>query len=260
MLAFTHIPKTAGTTLHKVISQQYPRSKIAIHHDTDGRPCAELAAQIQAQGVSIIMGHFSVGLHRFIPTLRYVTCIRDPISRLLSHYRHALYDPTHYLHREAKSHTFATYVSSGLSGELSDGMTRMLAGIDDFHHAEVTPQTLSLAISNLETLYDAIIPSERFDEGLLLLAADLKWKTPYYLRRKVGRRPYSASQLDCDTVNMIEDHNRHDRQLYEIFAARFAARAESEPNLSERLADFQKANATIGKAIFLGREFRSRYL
>lgn len=260
MLAFTHIPKTAGTTLHKVISQQYPRSKIAIHHDTNGRPCAELAAQIQAQGASIIMGHFSVGLHRFIPNLRYVTCIRDPISRLLSHYRHALYDPSHYLHREAKSHTFATYVSSGLSGELSDGMTRMLAGIDDFHHAEVTQQTLSLAISNLETLYDAVILSERFDEGLLLLATDLRWKTPYYISRKIGRHTYSVSQLDRETISTIEDHNRYDRQLYEIFAARFAARAEKELNLSERLADFQKANVTIGRAIFLGRELRTRYL
>lgn len=36
MLAFVHIPKTAGTTLHKVISHQYHRGKIFIRHDTEG--------------------------------------------------------------------------------------------------------------------------------------------------------------------------------------------------------------------------------
>jgi len=260
MLAFVHIPKTAGTTLHKVISHQYPREKIFIHHDTEGPPSAELAARIEAQGASVVMGHFSVGLHEFIPSLRYVTCLRDPIPRLLSHYRHALYDPTHYLHREAKSLTLAEYVSSGLSGELSDGMTRMLAGVGDFHHGKVTDETLALALSNLETLFAAIIPSERFDEGLLLLARDLGWKSPFYLRRKVGRHPGTTTQPDSETLRAIEEHNRHDRQLYDLCSARFAQRADADTELLRQLARFRKTNAALGKAAFLAREFKARYL
>jgi hypothetical protein len=259
MLAFVHIPKTAGTTLHKVISQQYPKEKIYIHHDTDGPPSAELAARIEAQGSSVVMGHFSVGLHEFIPSLRYVTCLRDPIARLISHYRHALHDPTHYLHREAKSLTLAQYVSSGLSGELSDGMTRMLAGVPDFHHGQVTGETLALALSNLKSNFTAIIPSERFDEGLLILARDLGWKSPYYLRRKVGRHTTTAP-IDPETISAIEEHNRHDRQLYDLCTARLAQRADNDPDLSRQLTRFRKSNATLGKAIFLAREFKSRYL
>jgi hypothetical protein len=259
MLAFVHIPKTAGTTLHKVISHQYPREKIFIHHDTEGPPSAELAAHIEAQGTSVIMGHFSVGLHRFIPSLRYVTCLRDPVPRLLSHYRHALHDPTHYLHREAKSLALAQYVSSGFSGELSDGMTRMLAGLEDFHHGKVTEETLALALSNLETRFAAVIPSERFDEGLLLLARDLGWKTPYYLRRKVSRHPGTPAP-DPKTIRAIEEHNRHDRQLYDLFSARFAQRADADPDLPRQLSRFRKTNAALGKAVFLAREFKSRYL
>lgn len=260
MLAFVHIPKTAGTTLHKVISHQYPRERIFIHHDTEGPPSAELAARIESQGTSVVMGHFSVGLHRFLPSLRYITCLRDPVPRLVSHYRHALHDPTHYLHPEAKSRTLAEYVSSGLSGELSDGMTRMLAGIEDFHQGEVTAKTLAHALSNLETLFAAIIPSERFDEGLLLLARDLGWKTPFYLRRKVGRHPATATPLDTETIRTIEQHNRHDRQLYDLCAARFAQRADSDTDLPRQLANFCKINAALGKAVFLAREFKSRYL
>jgi len=260
MLAFVHIPKTAGTTLHKIISHQYPQKRIAIHHDTEGSPSAELAAQLKAQGTSVVMGHFSVGLHEFIPGLRYVTCLRDPVPRLVSHYRHALHDPTHYLHREAKSLTLAGYVSSGLSGELSDGMTRMLAGVADFHHGTVNEETLALAVSNLETLFDAIIPSERFDEGVFLLASDLGWSPPYYLRRKVGRYPDPTSPPDPETIRTIEDHNRHDRQLYDLFAARFAERAARDPDLPARVTRFRRTNVTFGKAAFLAREFRARYL
>ena len=259
MLAFVHIPKTAGTTLHKIISHQYPPEKILIHHDSEGPPSPELAKRIIEARPEIIMGHFSVGLHEFIPGLRYITCLRDPVGRIASHYRHALNDPAHYLHREATSLSLAHYATSGLSGELSNGMTRMLAGMEDFHHGEVNADTLALAVSNLETLFSGIIPSERFDEGILLLARDLSWKTPYYLRRKVGRYP-GATKPDAETIATIEKHNTHDRQLYDQFSARFAERADREPDLPHRLEKFRKSNNTIGKAVFLGREFKARFL
>lgn len=152
MLAFVHIPKTAGTTLHKVISHQYPREKIFIHHDTQGPPSAELAARIESQGCEVIMGHFSVGLHEFIPSLRYVTCLRDPVPRLLSHYLHALHDPAHYLHRAAKSLTFAAYVSSGLpvvttpEGGQTQYVTHEKSG---YIHPASDPEALIQAVLNV---------------------------------------------------------------------------------------------------------------
>lgn len=260
MLAFVHIPKTAGTTLHKVISHQFPREKIFIHHDTEGPASEELAARIRAKEASVVMGHMSVGLHKFIPGLRYITCLRDPVSRIISHYRHALNDPGHYLYQQANSLTLAQYVSSELSGELSNGMTRMIAGIPDFHHGKVNENTLGLAVSNLESYFDAIIPSERFDEGILLLAKDLGWKSPYYLRRKVGRYPGLAAPYDPKTIRTIEEHNRFDRQLYDHFSARFAECAERETKLSENLTGFRIANKTFGKTIFFAREFKTRIL
>ena len=58
----------------------------------------------------------------------------------------------------------------------------------------------------------------------------------------------------------IEDHNRHDRQLYDLFAARFAERAARDPDLPARVTRFRRTNVTFGKAAFLAREFRARYL
>ena len=258
MLAFVHIPKTAGTTLHKIISHQY--SRVFIHHDSAGPPDSALATRIREKNPRAIMGHFSVGLHSLIPDIRYVTCLREPVARVVSHYHHALNDPAHYLHQDVVSGNLdlAGYVSSGLSGELSNGMTRMLAGVADFHHAVVNEQTLALAKSNIETLFDGVILSERFDEGVLMLADSLHWKTPYYLRRKVGRYGSAPRKPDEPTRKVIEEHNRFDCDLHAWARQRFEARSTTIPALAARTLRFQQANHFAGKAIFCLREVKRR--
>lgn len=258
MLVFVHIPKTAGTTLHKILTHQFRR--IVIHHDSEGFWDNELSQRIAAADPDVVMGHCSVGLHRYLPDVRYVTCLRDPVSRLSSHYFHARNDPTHYLHDAIRNRglDLAGYVASGLSGELSDGMTRMLAGLEDFHHAKVDEQTLATAKSNLETLFDSIILSEHFDAGLLLVAGRLGWKEPYYIRRKVGRRPPESSAPDGHSRAVIEEHNRHDRSLYEWAKERFEAESSRHPDLIERVHRFQQSNHVRGKAIFCLREIQGR--
>ncbi len=258
MLAFVHIPKTAGTTLHKILTHQYPR--VFIHHDHQGPACPELAARITAADPQIVIGHFSVGLHRFIPGVRYLTCLRHPVSRIVSLYYHALNTPGHYLHNAIVENNmnFADYVSSGLSGELSNGMTRMLAGVEDFHHGAVDENTLSLAKSNIETLFDGVVLSESFDAGILMTASTLGWKNPYYLRRKVGHYGASSRKPDPQTRSVIEQYNRFDCELHAWAAERFEAQTKAIPDLDSRVQRFKQANRHIGKAIFCLRELKRR--
>lgn len=258
MLAFVHIPKTAGTTLHKIISHHYAR--VFIHHDTSGPADPALADRIREKQAQVVMGHFSVGIHSLIPEIRYVTCLREPVSRMVSHYHHALNDPAHYLHQDVVSGNLdlAGYVSSGLSGELSNGMTRMIAGVANFHHAVVNEDTLALAKSNIETLFDGVILSEHFDEGLLILADSLHWKTPYYLRRKVGHYGIRPRKPDERTRRLIEQQNRFDCELHAWAKQRFEAQSAGIPSLATRTLRFQQANHFTGKAIFCLRELRMR--
>ena len=256
MLAFIHIPKTAGTTLHKIISHQYPPEKILIHHDSEGPPSPELAKRIIEARPEIIMGHFSVGLHEFIPGLRYITCLRDPVGRIASHYRHALNDPAHYLHREATSLSLAHYATSGLSGELSNGMTRMLAGMSDFHHDPVDEATFQRAIRNMESHFDALIPTERFDPAILQLAENLGWRTPYYIRRKKGRG--KAPHIDPQTRETIREANSFDCRLYDQAIQRNQAETLSWNGGTAKVAAFQSRQPLWGTAVFLGRELKRR--
>jgi uncharacterized protein YdcH (DUF465 family) len=259
MLAFIHIPKTAGTTLHKILFHQYDR--IFIHHDTDGNTNEILASAILKKKTQLIMGHFSATLHPFLPEVRYITCLRDPISRIRSHYNHALNDPTHYLHHAINkgSMDLAAYVSSGLSGELSNGMTRMLAGVCDFHHSPVDESTLALAKKNIETLFDSVILSEFFDSGLMLLAKSKNWKKPYYIRRKIGRYARSNVGNDSHFEELIREHNRFDCELYQWARDRFKLQQSQVPELTALTQSFQVENNIKGKVIFCMREIRKRF-
>jgi hypothetical protein len=261
MLVFVHIPKTAGTTLHKVISHQYRRDRILIHHDADG-PLAAAIPPGAAKMPEVVMGHLSVGLHRYHPGVRYVTCLREPVARLVSHYHHARNDPAHYLHEAIRKDNLDLpgYVASGLSGELSNGMTRMLAGVEDFHQSVIGPEALAQAKGHVEEHFDAVILSERFDEGLLLLAAKLGWSIPYYLRRKVGRYSAGATKPDAAARRVVEEYNALDLELYAWARERFESLATARPSLAGELTRFQRANPLWGKVVFTARELRSRLI
>lgn len=258
MLAFVHIPKTAGTTLHKILTHQYPR--VFIHHDSDGPADAALAARILAAAPQVIMGHFSVGIHERIPGIRYITCLRDPVARLVSHYHHAISDPSHYLHEAITKNglDLAGYAASGLSGELSNGMTRMLAGVPDFHHSPVDERTLRQAKRHIEEFFDGVLLSEFFDAGVVMLAASMKWRTPYYLRRKVGKYGGIQRQPDERTRRVIEEHNPLDRELHQWASERFLQQASSYPDLTSEVERFQRANRFKGKIAFCLRELSGR--
>ena len=260
-LVFIHIPKTAGTTFHKILSHQFKPSEVAIHHDAEGPPPDTLIEQMSGPRpkVRAVMGHTSARFHERLPEVRYLTCLRDPVARLISHYHHVRLDPTHYLHEPLTRNCWglADYVCCGLSGELTDGMTRMIAGIDDFHHGMVDEAVFERALKLLQERFVAIITSTYFDKGILATAASLGWSTPYYIRRKKGHYD-KAADLTHEDIERIEALNTFDRRLYDWALANPIPSAAGD--LSSAVTSFQKANARWGALAYAWREGRARIL
>lgn len=259
-LVFIHVPKTGGTTLHKILTHQYHPRRVAILHDSNGPPSASFVERLGAEGgggIDLVLGHVSARFHPLRPDIGYLTCLRDPVSRIRSHYEHARADANHYLHEEASSMPLADYARSGLSGELSNGMVRMLAGLGDFHRDPVHEGTVENAWETLKARMPAYLLTERFDESLLLMAETLGWKTPWYLPRKVGRYPRTTlTESDRDAIESV---NHLDRELYaragELLDRRLAT---SSADISQRVEWFARRQAGWGRLCFAGRELARR--
>ncbi|MBS3821107.1 MAG: sulfotransferase family 2 domain-containing protein [Phycisphaerae bacterium] len=101
MIVSIHIPKTAGTTFGELLARARQGRVFYDYHSYEygrgytysaehGRRLREGRAFIE-HFFDVIHGHFFQSQYaQLFPSARYVTCLRDPIRRLVSHYRHYL--------------------------------------------------------------------------------------------------------------------------------------------------------------------------
>src|SRR5258707_15443325 len=89
-LIFLHIPKTAGMTLYEIISHQFPRESIywvAGHRNREDIQQFMEMPEDQRQQYRCMMGHTIFGIHDyFIQPVEYLTILREPVDRIISHY------------------------------------------------------------------------------------------------------------------------------------------------------------------------------
>jgi hypothetical protein len=222
VVIFLHVPKASGTTLSTIVERQYTPAAVR-RTDPDHRAFrARLQAQSDAEKADIqcVLGHMVFGLHRYLPRPAvYITMLRDPVDRLISHYAYVLRTPEHYLHREVVSRrlTLAEYADSGLTSELNDGQVRLLSGWDDAEEipcGRVPRAMLEAAKENLRRHFAAFGVTERFDATLLLFRQRLGWRHVYHVPHNVGRGRPRRADVPPEAIRSIESHNALDRELY----------------------------------------------
>src|SRR5437867_6097995 len=104
---FIHIPKTAGTTLNRIIEWQY--NPLSIFTVDPYRIRATVArfkkfSEQRRRRFRVVRGHLLYGIHEFLPQgATYITMLRDPVARVLSTYAFILRRPLHPLHRKLKA-------------------------------------------------------------------------------------------------------------------------------------------------------------
>lgn len=91
LLMFMHIPKTAGTSLRHAIEANFRASQILyLYPHPPGLPGYDIESLPleQADAVRTVMGHYRFGTHTRLPHTRvqYVTTVRAPLERAVSHY------------------------------------------------------------------------------------------------------------------------------------------------------------------------------
>lgn len=224
-LIFLHIPKAAGSTLHPVLERHYSKHSyrtISVPAQLEVFKCLP---EEERRRIRLLKGHMPFGMHTYLEgSSRYITLLRHPAERIVSHYFYVKRRPGHYLHHHlAAGMGLAEFASAGLSGEMDNGQVRLLSGHDqDIPCGQCTRDLLDTAKRNIEEHFAVAGLTERFDESLVLMSIVLGWNwTPYYLNRNVTMGKPGAKQIDPLALKAIEQASPLDFELYDWATRRF---------------------------------------
>jgi hypothetical protein len=262
---FLHIPKSGGMTLYDILNREYERKYIYTFSGGRHRLQGDIdkfkaLSSEERNSFRLLRGHIPFGIHGLLhKPFTYVTMLREPIARVVSHYYYVLNNPNHLLHEKVVSvkMSLETYVSSGINYELDNGQTRQLAGVtEDIPFGACTDDLLVKAKENVDCFFSIVGLTEQFDETLMLMKQSLGWKThPVYIRKNVLRNKKNKSPLSEEMRQLITSYNQLDLELY-AYATQIFIRKLSLLS-GDELEEFNKLNRLYflyGKLLTLSRK------
>lgn len=249
-LIFLHIPKAAGTTLHSILERRYPKSASYSMWEDQERHLAELAQwpESRRNELRLLKGHFAYGVHQhLVGPSTYVTLLRDPVARVISHYYYVRCTPRHYLYEQMMRDnvTLAEYISMKITKEIDNDQVRLLSGVcHSLPYGSLGQEHLEAAKHNVERHFSVVGTSDRFDESLALMGIELGWNwTPYYLEQNVAKDKRKSAPVETAILDNIRHENQLDYELYLWVQARFdAALSRHRDEVERRLVQLRRAN------------------
>lgn len=241
-ILFLHIHKTAGTTLHRILEQQYNPFRI---YTIEGAVIERSINRLKGLSVrrrsllQVVKGHMSFGLHELLPQpSTYITFLRDPVERSISAYSYSKRNRLSPFYKRLNQEKIDLPTFLEITPWNSNLQCKTIAGIDrrDFRPPELVRQmtlagarspdqgldrwsnaaTLEKAKENLTRYFAFVGVTERFAEGLAILKHLFGWRfSSYSSYRRSHDRP-KADSLDPSILAFVEKRNEFDRALYEF--------------------------------------------
>jgi FkbM family methyltransferase len=246
---FLHIPKTAGLTLSAFLETLFVDSEF--WHCGRDRWSWESILKLtpdELRSFQIINGHFAGYLYKHYPLpLRYLTFLRDPLARAVSHHEHVLRDEMHYFHSLARElgsfgaylrdeRTQPTVVNFELRclgttfdpAELVKSLTAEQVAqrdlerrLDTMPFTQSPSELLKTAQARLDQMCFVGL-TEQFADSLGLICEVFGWPRPDTIdARNVNPRTMSLKDLPGADVRLLKRLNEADIELYQSAKARF---------------------------------------
>jgi Sulfotransferase family len=252
-LLFLHIQKTAGSTTHNIIERQYRKSEIFnIYHAVKGLEQFNALTTQDITKLKIIKGHFAFGIEQRLPgSYEYITILRDPVDRVISHYYHAFEEKNHWHYNELhrRKLTFEDVLDEGTLPNLENNMVRMLSGNNRIPFGSCTREMLDKANDNLEKHFAVIGLQSRFDEFIIECAERYGWRNfLWYRKHRVGKTRPKKESVNGSVLEKIHKCTVLDQELYDRWKPVIEKRiSDKGAEFAERVARFKKNNSRINK-------------
>lgn len=252
---FTHLGKTGGATLRRIVPRNFPRSRVLSLRNPSSAPNGFLSTipiddfaglpLADRERPRFIMAHMMFGLHGSVPRdTTYITLLRDPVSRVISGYKSALFSRGHRFHDTviASKMDLADYVRSGLALEMDNSQTRAIAADVATPYGECNQDMLDRAKLNIEEHYAVVGIAERLDETLATFGHVFGWRRLHYVLANVSPNKIPRSSIPVETIAFIKHQNRFDIELYEYAVGRLERQIADDPGFDRHLTRFRRAN------------------
>jgi hypothetical protein len=231
LLAFVHIPKTAGGTVTNMLASAY--SKAAVHKAGNYMKGPDKTTRKvenwYRKGGRVSVGHVPYRVFRdHLPAnTQYMTFLREPVDRVLSHYwRHIRRgpdrvpleagEPWNPEHGKAKADSIEQALEELQLPMLRNLATRFLCGDPD-PWGELPDIAIYGAKANLRR-FAFIGIQEEFEESVERLQTMLGVAVPRedYVNRHVSNDRPSVADISNEERALILEHNQLDAELYDF--------------------------------------------
>lgn len=226
---FIHVPKTGGMTFYSMIRE--------IYRPSESHKINPAAASIEAyrnlpparkNRLKAIYGHMDFGLRELLPAgSAYVTLLRHPVERVISHYYYVRRTENDPLRELAVRSSLEDWVLRCNLAEMDNGQARRLSGVaNGLAFGACTSAMLLRAKKNVAQDFVLTGVTERYDDFYLAMCKMFGWPIKNYPSINVAQSKPDMNEISGRTLRLIEKHNALDMELYDFALRRFAEKIE----------------------------------
>lgn len=213
---FLHLPKTAGTTVNRLIEWEYRLSEM---YSIDPVLFKWSAAHLRKlpperlKKIRMFKGHMLFGLHEvLVQPATYITVLRDPVDRVISAFYFMRSYKLHPLYWKLRRENW-TLEDFVHRYQRENVQAKVIAGSD--YDAPCTREIVERGKQNLRSHFSVVGLSERLEESLALMKLRFGWRLSSYSSFNVTRRRPKKGDLPKATLDLIREKNAFDIELYE---------------------------------------------